>query len=352
MQLHPRVTCLSILRMALFLMASPVIATSAQAQVAKPIATSGVRLPAPTRVVASQESDGRIRVVWSGVPGATSYAVVRSVPPGGAQPMVPNPTDTVFFDTDVMAGSTYYYVVAAINEAGTAGLKVGSIPVKATRNATNTGVNSTEPSALSAPTNVHASLGLTGRGTTDLGWQFGNRYGLYFLMERMVSSDPKAGWQRVSQTQSPTSPMHAVGTFRSNLDGMLAEGTRVVWRVTAIDSATGAHSAPTESNELIVGRQTVIGGTSAHSAPVTAGGTIAVSMGASVSVRIGGTASLVSALGGSSASRWVSLDEGTATVDASGIATGRAAGRAHILALGRGSDGSVRVTLVVVTVTP
>jgi len=51
-------------------------------------------------------------------------------------------------------------------------------------------------------------------------------------------------------------------------------------------------------------------------------------------------------------SRWVSLDEGVASVDGSGTVTARAAGRARVLAIGGAADGSARVTLVQVTVSP
>ena len=72
----------------------PLAAAAAQDPVIKPTTTtSTLRLAAPAKVVASQQSDGRIRVVWSAVRGAASYSIVRSVPPAGQQAMREQDTD-------------------------------------------------------------------------------------------------------------------------------------------------------------------------------------------------------------------------------------------------------------------
>jgi hypothetical protein len=95
--------------------------------------TTTYRLPKPASVTAAQQPNGRIRVVWSAVDGAVRYQLYRSVPPVAASTVtLPNPSDTQYVDTDVKAGSTYYYVVSAVNEAGTPGLKAGTTPVTAT----------------------------------------------------------------------------------------------------------------------------------------------------------------------------------------------------------------------------
>jgi hypothetical protein len=101
------------------------------AQVDKPTSEPTARLPAPAKIVATQLPNG-IQVSWSAVDGAVKYSVTRSVPPAPSQAVVlPNPADTQYVDTDVRPGSTYYYLIGAINEAGTVGLKAGSAPVKA-----------------------------------------------------------------------------------------------------------------------------------------------------------------------------------------------------------------------------
>ena len=102
------------------------------AQEIKPRSTTE-RLPKPASFSASQQPDGRIRVVWSVVDGAVRYKLIRSVPPTPSAPVtLPNASDTHYVDTDVKPGSTYYYVVSAVNEAGIEGLRAGTNPVTAT----------------------------------------------------------------------------------------------------------------------------------------------------------------------------------------------------------------------------
>lgn len=121
-------------------LAGMIPARAAQDPVDKPRTdpTTLDRLPAPTSVTARQLPDGRIEVRWNAVEGAARYDVWRSVPPA-PQMMVsrPNPADTTYIDTDVKAGSTYYYVIGAVARGGTTtGLRAGSRPVTATTVAT------------------------------------------------------------------------------------------------------------------------------------------------------------------------------------------------------------------------
>jgi hypothetical protein len=114
--------------LALPLLAAPLAAIHAQGEVSKPTA-AGRRLPTP---VARQLPDGRIEVRWPAVEGTVKYELIRSVPPT-PQTVISqaNPADTVYLDSDVKAGSTYYYVVAAIDQSGQRGIRRGSVPVTA-----------------------------------------------------------------------------------------------------------------------------------------------------------------------------------------------------------------------------
>lgn len=336
----------------------PLAAAAAQDPVIKPTTTtSTLRLAAPAKVVASQQSDGRIRVVWSAVRGAASYSIVRSVPPAGQQAMSPNPTDTVWVDSDVKARSYYYYSVAAVNDAGTVGLRTGAAPVYANYSATATPL--TTSSAVAPPSSVVAStFDAQGSVHASVGVRSDGRAGLYFALERKVVSNPNATWEFVIRSVVPSAVGSTGMALGDNLTGVAA-GSRVVWRAWVIDAATNTQSEPVLSNELTIPASTTTAttGTSTTStAPATASatavGSVVVSMATPAALRVGATTSLTSALGGASATRWLSLDEGIATVDAAGTATGRAAGRAQVLAIGRASDGSVRVTLVQVTVAP
>lgn len=115
--------------------------SSAQDQINRPTPDPNtfIRLPVPTPVSARQLPDGRIEVRWAAVEGAAKYDLWRSVPPT-PQTVVTrsNPADTTYIDSDVKAGSTYYYVVAAVTGGGISGLRAGSVPVTATTTPTAT----------------------------------------------------------------------------------------------------------------------------------------------------------------------------------------------------------------------
>ena len=142
---------------ALALVAAPLTVVSAQEDVRKPT-PAGRRLPTP---VARQLPDGRIEVTWPAVEGTIKYELIRSVPPA-PQTVIsqPNPADTVYLDSDVKAGSTYYYVVAAIDESGQRGPRRGGVPVRASISATEGGAS---PGPVSS---ADSGAGTAGAGDT------------------------------------------------------------------------------------------------------------------------------------------------------------------------------------------
>ena len=63
----------------------------------------------------------QVRLSWSGSAGATSYNVERSTTNGGPYTTIASPTTTSYTDTGLSNGTTYYYVVAAVNSIGESG---------------------------------------------------------------------------------------------------------------------------------------------------------------------------------------------------------------------------------------
>ena len=328
-----RRTVVASLVWALLLIGTPTVAAFGQEPVTKPAPSpprTGDRLPLPRNVRAVQHPDGRIVVTWSPVSGATAYAITRSVPPDPAAPITPNVTDTMFVERQVTAGKTYYYVIAGVNDAAT-GMKAGA-SVKATRSFDASGSHL-------APTNVVARYdAATNR--VILTWQGPSPAA--FLIER----------DGVLQAGRVDRPPYVYATA--------ASGTRMQFRVRTQDpfgvqspwvaanevSIPGAGATPSDTS---AGTPTSPGGPTSTTGPA---GTIAVTIGSAITMRVGASASGTSALGGASATRWVSLDEGIATVDGSGTVAARTSGRARVLAIAGAGDGSVRVTLVHVTVIP
>ncbi len=62
---------------------------------------------------------GYVGLSWNAVSGATGYNLYRSTTDGGPYSLIsPNLSGTAFTDSQVTAGTTYFYVVRAINTAG------------------------------------------------------------------------------------------------------------------------------------------------------------------------------------------------------------------------------------------
>ena len=73
---------------------------------------------APTGLTATA-GNAQIALAWTGSLTATSYSVLRSTTSGGPYTSVGTSTTTSFTNTGLTNGTIYYYVVAAVNAAGT-----------------------------------------------------------------------------------------------------------------------------------------------------------------------------------------------------------------------------------------
>ncbi len=72
---------------------------------------------APTNLIAIP-GDSLVNLNWDAVTGATGYNVKRSLTAGGPYETIANASDTSYVDTNVVNGTTYYYVVTAVNADG------------------------------------------------------------------------------------------------------------------------------------------------------------------------------------------------------------------------------------------
>jgi hypothetical protein len=89
------------------------------AQIAALVAGYPVQPSAPTNVVATAASMNQINLTWSDAQRATNYYVKRSTVNGGPYTTISVPlTQTNYSDTGLIGGTTYYYVVTAVNDGG------------------------------------------------------------------------------------------------------------------------------------------------------------------------------------------------------------------------------------------
>ncbi|MCE9611135.1 MAG: DUF6288 domain-containing protein [Chthoniobacter sp.] len=73
--------------------------------------------PAPTNLLAAP-GNNTIALSWTASAGAASYYVKRSLTNGGPYTVIGNPSISNYTDLTAANGTTYYYVVSAINAAG------------------------------------------------------------------------------------------------------------------------------------------------------------------------------------------------------------------------------------------
>ncbi len=74
--------------------------------------------PAVPAAITATPANSRVNVSWSTSPGATSYKLRRSAISGSGFAVIANTSATVFTDSYVTNGATYYYVVSALNGSG------------------------------------------------------------------------------------------------------------------------------------------------------------------------------------------------------------------------------------------
>jgi Glycoside hydrolase family 44 len=105
-----------------------------------PAAPQPAQIPAIPTALAAVAGNAQVRLAWSASAGATAYHVKRATSSGGPFMQLAAPTSAVYGDTAVSNGTTYYYVVSALNGAGESGnsAQVSAGPVATTANVTVT----------------------------------------------------------------------------------------------------------------------------------------------------------------------------------------------------------------------
>jgi Right handed beta helix region/Fibronectin type III domain len=134
----------------------------------------GTPPPAPTNLVATP-GNGQVSLSWNASSGATSYNVKRSTTNGGPYTTIATGvTATNFTNTQLVNGTTYFFVVSAVNSAGESG-------------------NSNQASATPLGTPPAAPTGLTaspGNGQVTLNWNASSGASSYNVKRSTTSGGP------------------------------------------------------------------------------------------------------------------------------------------------------------------
>ncbi|MBS1724573.1 MAG: fibronectin type III domain-containing protein [Armatimonadetes bacterium] len=166
-----------------------------------------VGVPNPPTGLGATAGNAQVTLTWTPSSSATSYNVKRATVSGGPYSTVGSSTTTSFTNTGLTNGTTYYYVVTAVNSAGESG---NSNEASATPNL----------SIPNAPTGLSATAG---NAQVSLSWTGSGGATSYNVKRATVSGGP---YSTVGSTAST-----------SFVNTGLTNGTTYYYVVTAVNSA-------------------------------------------------------------------------------------------------------------------
>ncbi|MEO7361920.1 MAG: fibronectin type III domain-containing protein [Gemmatimonadaceae bacterium] len=186
------------------------------------IPQSSVSVPAN---LTASAGNGTVTLVWTASSGATRYNVKRGAISGGPYIQLSTSATAGYTDTSVINGSTYYYVVSALDSAGES------------ENSTQVSATPTAPTTPPpAPTNLTATAG---NAQASLTWSASSGGATYRLKRSTTNGGP------YTQIAAPT------GT--SYTDTPLTNGTIYYYVVSAVNLAgESANSAQVSAFPVVL----------------------------------------------------------------------------------------------------
>lgn len=170
-------------------------------------------VPAAPTALAATAGNQLVSLTWMASSGATGYHVKRSTTSGGPYTQAGSATATSYTDTGLTNGTTYFYVVSALDTAG-----------ESMNSSQASGTPTLPPSGPSAPAAPSALAAIAGNQQISLSWTASSGATSYHVKRATVSGGP------YSQVGTPTS-----NTF---VNTVLANGTTYFYVVSALN-ATG-----------------------------------------------------------------------------------------------------------------
>ena len=179
--------------------------------------------PAVPTGLAATPGDTQVALAWNASSGASSYNVKRATTSGGPYTTVASPTSTTFTNTGLTNGTTYFYVVTAVNSSGESG---ASSQVSAT------------PQAASNP--PAPPTGLTAHATAK------KKINLHWTQSPTAGVTQNGIYRKISGGSYPGTPTATINATTSYNSTGLTSGTTYCYAVTAI-SAAGESAKSNES---------------------------------------------------------------------------------------------------------
>jgi hypothetical protein len=173
-----------------------------------PSAPSPALAAVPANLTATS-GNALVSLTWSASSGATSYHVKRAATSGGPYTQVGEPTSTSYTDTSLTNGTTYYYVVSALDSAG--------------ESADSAQVSATPVAPVAIPATPSGLAATPGNAQVALSWTASTGATGYNVKRSTTSGGP------YTQVGEPTSTSYT--------DTSLTNGTTYYYVVSALDSA-------------------------------------------------------------------------------------------------------------------
>jgi len=167
---------------------------------------AGVTVPVAPTGLAAIAGNAQVSLTWNVSSGATSYNVKHSTTSGGPYSQVGTPSATNYTDTGLTNGTTYFYVVSAVNSAG--------------ESANSTEVSTTPNAPPAAPAGLTATAG---NAQVSLAWDASVGATSYHVKRSTTSG---GGY---TQLGAPTATNYT--------DTGLTNGTPYFYVVSAVNSA-------------------------------------------------------------------------------------------------------------------
>jgi len=195
--------------------------------------------PVPANLQATA-GNAQVSLTWTASAGATSYNVKRSTTSGGPYTQIASPTTTSYTDTGLSNGTTYYYVVTAVNASGESAISNRA-------SATPTSTVTPDVTITIDPTKTHAIspyiYGLNFySGNTDpplnltLDRDGGNRWTAYNWETNASNAGSDYLYENDNYLSSSTTPAEAVRSFIAG-DHNLGMASLVTFQLQGLVSA-------------------------------------------------------------------------------------------------------------------
>lgn len=179
-----------------------------------PVAATPVAPPSAPTGLQISAGDGRVSISWSPAPRATSYSVRRSTKSGGPYASIAFPSAPSHLDADLPNGSSYFYVITALNAGGESpeSAEAGAAPV-------------------AAPAAVTTLEAASGNGQVSLRWPAAENASSY-VVKRSIEAEG---------TYAPVATVAAC----AYVDTGLTNGTTYHYRVNAVNAGGGGIDSAT-----------------------------------------------------------------------------------------------------------